>query len=148
MSVALGNGGDAAAPVSGKGGKGPIDFNKARRQDERPRSGIGAMLDKGDSVGVVIPWKWPDPLDGITGNDFEKAAAEIRKGNWRENIQSNEWVGYAVAKALKLDPTKKADKAKAAGLVKIWIKTGALVVVEEQDAKRNVRKFVRVADAA
>jgi hypothetical protein len=153
VSVALGNGdgdgGDAPdAPDSGQQDKGPIDFNKARRQDERPRSGIGAMLDKGDSVGVVIPWKWPDPLDGITGNDFEKAAAEIRKGSWRENIQSNEWVGYAVAKALKLDPTKKADKAKAAGLVKIWLKTGALVAVEEQDAKRNVRKFVRVADAA
>jgi hypothetical protein len=127
LSVDLGNGGEIAVP------SGVIDFNKR---------------DEGDSVGVVVPWKWPDPMDGITGRDFEAAAAEIRKGNWRENIQANDWVGHAVAKALKLDLTKKADKAKAAGLIKIWLKAGSLVVVEEQDAKRNVRKFVRVTDAA
>ena len=24
----------------------------------------------GDSVGVVMPWEWPDPLAGMTGQDF------------------------------------------------------------------------------
>ena len=111
-------------------------------------NGDGGLLDKGDSVGVVVSWKWPDPLDGVTGRDFEAAAAEIRKGSWRENIQSKDWVGYAVAKALKIDLSSKAGKAKVVGLIKVWLKAGSLVVVEDTDPKRNVRKFVKVADAA
>ena len=39
----------------------------------------------GDSVGVVKRWEWPDPLAGMTGQDFEKVAAVIRRGKWREN---------------------------------------------------------------
>jgi hypothetical protein len=136
----------ALAENSGQQDKGPIDFNKARPQDER--SGIGAMLDKGDSVGVVVSWKWPNPLDGVTGADFEAVAKVIRAGRWRESIQAKDWVGRAVAKALKLDLDNKRDKAKAAGLVNIWIKQGSLIVVEEQDDKRMMRKYVRVADAA
>ena len=39
---------------------------------------------EGDNVGVVVSWKWPDPLDGVTGNDFDAAAQAIRAGVWRE----------------------------------------------------------------
>ena len=38
----------------------------------------GHLGGPGDSVGVVTPWKWPDPLDGITGHDFDRAARSIR----------------------------------------------------------------------
>jgi hypothetical protein len=134
----------ALAEHSGQQDKGPIDFNKARRQGER--SGIGAMLDKGDSVGVVVSWKWPDPLDGITGKDFEKAAAAIRAGRWKENVQANDWVGKPIAKALGLDLDSKSGKAKVKGLIKIWLKAGSLVVVEEKDEHRETKKFVKVAD--
>jgi hypothetical protein len=111
-------------------------------------NGDGGLLDKGDSVGVVVSWKWPDPLDGITGDHFVAAAIAIRAGKWRESIQAKDWVGYAVAKALKLDLDSKADKAKAKGLIQAWLKAGNLVVVEEPDANREIRKFVKVADAA
>jgi hypothetical protein len=111
-------------------------------------NGDGGLLDKGDNVGVVTAWKWPDPLDGVTGQDFEAAAIVIRAGRWRENTQAKDWVGRAVAKALKLDLDNRADKAKAAGLVKIWIREGSLIVVEELDEKSMPRKYVQVADAA
>ena len=106
------------------------------------------ILEPGDSVGVVTTWQWPNPLDGITGASFEQAAYEVRKGRWRESIQAKDWVGRPIAKALKLDLDSKSDKAKVAGLIKIWIGTGSLIVVEEQDEKRMLRKFVQVADAA
>jgi hypothetical protein len=109
---------------------------------------LGPNVVGGDSIGVVAPWKWPDPLDGITGRDFDKVAAAIHAGRWRENSQAKDWVGYAVAKALKIDLDSKAGKAKAASLVKYWLKTGALVVVEEPDANRIMRKFVKVSDEA
>ena len=72
----------------------------------------------------------------------------MRKGRWRESIQAKDWVGRPIAKALKLDLDNKSDKAKVAGLIKVWIGTGSLVVVEDQDEKRMFRKFVQVADAA
>jgi hypothetical protein len=102
----------------------------------------------GDDVGVVVPWKWPDPLDGITGMDFEAAANAIRAGRWRESSQAKDWVGRAIAKALALDLDNKSDKAKVSGLIKVWLSQGSLVVVEEMDEKRMPKKFVQVANEA
>jgi hypothetical protein len=114
----------------------------------RLANGDGGSLDNGDNVGVAVKWKWPDPLDGVTGKDFERVAVVIKAARWRESIQAKDWVGRAVAKALKLDLDSKPDKAKVAGLVKIWINQGSLIVVEEPDEKRMPRKYVQVADAA
>jgi hypothetical protein len=111
-------------------------------------NGDGGLLDNSDNVGVAVKWRWPHPLDGVTGADFEAAAKVIRAGRWRESIQAKDWVGYAVAEALGLDRDNKRDRAKAAGLVNIWIKQGILVVVNEPDEKRMMRKYVQVADAA
>jgi AAA domain len=98
----------------------------------------------GDSVGVVTTWEWPDHLAGVTGRDFDKAAAVIRAGKWRADVQAKQWVGLAVAEAMRLDLDKKADKAKVKGLIDIWLKSGALIIVEGEDDKRNPRKFVEV----
>lgn len=40
----------------------------------------------------------------------------------------------------------KSKKAKVAGLIKVWINAGSLVVVEELDGKSMPRKFVQVAN--
>ena len=109
-------------------------------------NGDGGLLDNGDSVGVVVRWKWPDPLDGITGADFEKAAAAIRAGRWKESIQAKDWVGRPIAKALGLDLDSKSGKAKVKGLIQVWLKAGSLVLVEEKDDHRELKNFVKVAD--
>ncbi|QOZ34429.1 AAA family ATPase [Bradyrhizobium sp. CCBAU 53421] len=106
-----------------------------------------ALAPQGDSVGVVVKWKWPDPLDGVSGADFEAAAQSIRAGRWRENPQAKDWVGWPIAKVLGLDlHGNKADKAKVTGLIKIWIGAGNLIVVDELDEKRMTRKYVQVAN--
>jgi hypothetical protein len=101
----------------------------------------------GDSVGVVKRWEWPDPLTGITGSDFEQVAAVIRSTDWRKDSRSADWVGKAVAKALKLDVENKADKAKIVGLLKVWLEAGSLKVVDGFDEQRRKRDFVQVCDA-
>jgi hypothetical protein len=106
----------------------------------------GKIATEGDSVGVVVPWIWPHPLDGISGADFEKAADAIRAGRWKESIQAKDWVGKPIAKALGLDLDSKSDKAKVKGLIQVWLKAGSLVVVEEKDEHRETKKFVKVAD--
>jgi len=100
----------------------------------------------GDNVGVVTAWKWPDPLDGVTGTDFDNAAAAIRAGRWKESVQAKDWVGWPIARALGFDlHGSKSEKAKVKGLIQAWIKAGSLVVVEEKDDHRELKNFVRVA---
>ena len=100
----------------------------------------------GDSVGVVTKWEWPDPLAGMTASDFDKVAAAIKAGKWRENPQANAWAGNAVAVALDLDAADKFDKAKILGMLKVWLKAGSLVVVEGKDENRIMKKFIEVKE--
>jgi hypothetical protein len=55
-------------------------------------------------------------------------------------------VGNAVAKALDLDIEKKTDRAKIIGLLKVWLKSDALEIVEELDEHRELKKFVKVVE--
>lgn len=51
-------------------------------------------------------------------------------------------MGRAVAKALGYDLDDRADKAGVKQLIKYWLGTGALVVVERQTEKREMKEFV------
>jgi AAA domain len=98
----------------------------------------------GDSVGVVVSWTWPDLMADVTVSDLQAVQAIISKGRYRASPQAEEWVGNAVAEALKLDLTKAADKRKATNLLRVWLASGALKKVEEKDDKGMSRPFVVV----
>jgi hypothetical protein len=101
-----------------------------------------------DNVGVVTPWTWPNALDGFSASDLRKAQAAVAKGRWRANPRAADWVGIPVAKALGLDPSRKMDRAKVIGALKIWTANGMFVAVEGTDSTRHVRTFIEVCDAA
>jgi hypothetical protein len=103
---------------------------------------IGVEIGNGDNVVAVTQWKWPNPLAGITADHLQAVQAKIAESRYRGSAQSQDWAGHAVASVLKLNLSNKADKAKAASLLKMWIAKGALRVVEAQDEKRMVRKFI------
>jgi AAA domain len=107
---------------------------------------LGPVVGGGDSIGVVTKWEWPDPLEGVTGRDFERIATEIRAGEWRESAQATKWVGVPVAKALGLKLTLKQHRARVTQLIRTWLGTGALVKVEKLDDRRKKKVFVEVAD--
>jgi hypothetical protein len=107
---------------------------------------LGPNVVGGDSIGVVTKWEWPDVTKDLTGRDFDLVAAAIRGGNWRADAQAKQWVGRAVAKAMGYDLDDRAHKAKVKQLIKYWIGTGALVVVERQTEKRETKEFVEVAE--
>jgi hypothetical protein len=105
--------------------------------------------DRGDNMGVVTAWQWPNPLDGVSGEDFEKAVAVIRAGEWRLNNQAKAWVGHAVAKALGLGDVRRKgiDRARVIAIVNMWVYKGVLVVVERQDpVTRKAKEYVEVAE--
>ena len=107
---------------------------------------IGSQVFLGDSIGVVTKWEWPDVTKDLTGRDFELVAAAIRGGNWRADSQAKQWVGRAVARALGYDLDNHADKGAVKRLIKYWIGTEALVVVERQTEKREMKEFVEIAE--
>jgi AAA domain-containing protein len=107
--------------------------------ENNPFGGVG-----GDSIGVVTKWEWPDATKDLTG----RVASKIRAGRWRYDPQAKQWVGQAVADALGYDLDDRSGKAAVRQLLKYWIGTSALVVVEEQTTNRETKKFVRVAEKA
>lgn len=101
-------------------------------------------LANGDAVGVACSWTPPDLFEGMTGRHLYNVQKAVSEGEWRENIQSGEWVGFPIAAALMLDIENEKDKAKIKRMLKVWLKEGALEVVEKDDKKRMPRKFVVV----
>ncbi|MFB0493628.1 hypothetical protein ABIE45_006284 [Methylobacterium sp. OAE515] len=108
---------------------------------------LGNGPDGGDHVAAVEPWCWPDMLEGVTVEDLRKAQRAIGAGRWRENAQAKDWAGLAIAEALAIE-LDVAGKARVKAMLKTWIGTGMLVVVEGLYEKRNKRSFIEVGEGA
>ena len=111
-------------------------------------NGDDGPFDNSDHVAVAEPWKWPDALEDITPADLRAVQNAVAAGRWRQNNQAADWVGKAVAAALRLDVNSKAHRAKIGALIKVWLSTNMLVVVEGQDEKRRPRTFIEVGQWA
>lgn len=109
---------------------------------------LGNGPNGGDSVGVAIPAKLPDPFEDITLDHLRAVQAKVGSGGWRADVQAADWVGKAVAEVVGLDVGKASDKAKAKALIKTWIGNNALRVVERKNEKRVVKSYVEVGEAA
>lgn len=98
----------------------------------------------GDHIQVVTPWQWPSALEGVTVSDLRAAQTAVADGKWRKDVQSPDWVGIAIAGALKLDADNPADKEKIKSLLKTWIANKMFVEALDRDDKGKMRPFVRV----
>jgi hypothetical protein len=105
----------------------------------------GVRCAEDDEVGVVTRWQPPDAFAGLTSHDWDKVAAVVRRGEWRESARSPNWVGLAIAEALGLNADLPADKGRVKRLLKGYLKAGSLVVVEKMDANRHARQYIEVA---
>lgn len=103
----------------------------------------------GDVVGVVTQWEWPDPLADVSVEMLRAAQRAVAAGGpWRADTQAKDWVGHPIGRAIKVDTTSKAGKAKVAALIKTWIATGMFIEVEGKDSKRMPRTFIEVGEFA
>lgn len=100
---------------------------------------------RGDSVGVVMPWTWPDRSGAVTLDDVRTIQEAIAVGDWRSNVQSDaKWAGKVVADVLDLDLADPAAKASAKTILKALIDDGSLKLVGCRDDTRKLRTFVKV----
>jgi hypothetical protein len=105
-------------------------------------NGRGAMPE--DSIGVVTPWTWPDPSEGIKPDDIFAIQEVVAAGEWRDSTQATNWVGNAVAEALHLDLSEPCGRATAKALIRSLLANGHLRTTRRRDASRKERTFVEV----
>lgn len=106
--------------------------------------GNGMDHHPGDSIAVAVPWTLPNPFDDVTAQHLERVKNVIDGGEWRENAQSAQWAGHAVAQVLGLDADNKADKGRIKSILRQWISNGALKVERRMDKTRQERPFIVV----
>jgi AAA domain len=112
------------------------------------RKFVSVELGNGDSVGAVTPWQMPSAFDGMTAADLLKVQKKIAEGEWRENVQSAEWAGKAVAEVLGLDLSEPKARADIKTMLQTWIKNGVLKVSIRRALDRKERKFIEVGQWA
>lgn len=109
---------------------------------------LGNGADGGDSLPVVVPWMPPDAFDGVSVSHLRAVQERLASGEYRKNVQAKPWAGEAVADVLGLDLGRKADKARAAELLRIWEANGAIATEMKQDGRREQRPFLVVGQWA
>ena len=87
-------------------------------------------------------------MSDVTVSDLRALQSVISNGRYRASPQATDWVGKAVAEAMRLDLNKPSDKRKATNLLKVWVSSGALKCVEERDEGDIDRPFIVVGEWA
>lgn len=97
-----------------------------------------------DEVGVATEWHKPSALEGVTAADLQRVKIAVSAGQWREDIRASNWVGNAIGGCLGVDVDEPQGRARVRAMLKTWLKTGALEVVQGFDESRRQRAFVIV----
>jgi hypothetical protein len=108
---------------------------------------LSVQTPNGHYIGAVQPWKWPDAFDGVSKEDARKvqlAISHMEDDPPLESVQSSRWAGHIVARILGLDLEDKADKARVQNMLRTWVKTNVLTVVEVRNprAGRDVKAII------
>ena len=100
---------------------------------------IGVQIANGEWIGVCISMKKPDHFDSITTKDAMRVQRVVGKqaesDPYRENVQSKQWVGVAIAQELGLDIDEQAVKTRVKAIVRTWVKTDVLRIDKVQDGR-------------
>jgi hypothetical protein len=100
---------------------------------------IGVQIANGEWIGVCISMKKPDHFDSITTKDAMRVQRVVGKqaesDPYRENVQSKQWVGIAIAQELGLDIDEQAVKTRVKAIVRTWVKTDVLRIDKVQDGR-------------
>lgn len=101
---------------------------------------VDIRLANGDQVASVEPWSWPDAFNGVSAADARRVQLAIdamADDPPRESSQSKQWAGHVVARVLGLDLDDKAAESQVKSMLRAWIKSRALEVVQVRDSRNG-----------
>ena len=93
---------------------------------------------------MACPWQWPDLFSGISLNKTKEVQKRVSEGQWRLDPRSENWVGNTISTVLDINPDDDGGKKRLSKIIKQWVATDVLRVVEIEDNQRRPRKFVEV----
>ena len=104
-------------------------------------------LVNGDHVAVASPWSPPDPFKGVTTIDMELARTLASTGEYRADMRSPKWIGFALASHFGLSLSHKGhrdpkDLARIKTILEMWLKNKVLEIDERKDEDGKDRSFV------
>jgi hypothetical protein len=105
------------------------------------------ILPQGDEVACCSRWKPPDPFFGVSTTDMLDCRRLTQTGTYRLDSRSHDWIGYAVAKRLRINVVPGAENdakelARLKQILQVWFKNKVFETEEREDHHRNKRRFV------
>lgn len=106
--------------------------------------GNGLLGADGDSIGVAVPWRWPQFTPNIPEEKMRALGMALTGHDWRYDHQADEWIGHQFATLLGFDA--KRDKRYIETLVRQLLSDGALEQFTGRTNRRKECKCIRVKD--
>jgi hypothetical protein len=145
---------------------GKVNMTKSTRSQwrrfESVNLGNGKGLAKtGDSVGVVVPWRWPS-ADSLAGRaEAERAAlvadvpadqlagikVRLDNSDHKAHELAKHWAGNLVAEVLGIDLKAEGERKRVKDMLAAWIDAGELEIVTLKDHNRRDAQHIKPACA-
>lgn len=96
------------------------------------------MIKTGDEIGVVEAWRWPSKSHVtafVSAEELEAIKRKMKSSNCRESVQANDWAGYKVAEALRINLTDAAEKKRVKRMLYAWKEAGHFTLEQRPDYK-------------
>jgi hypothetical protein len=107
-----------------------------------------------EQVACAISWKPPNPFDGVTTGVGKVVRGMVKRGSYRTNSQSPQWLGWAMAPLLGMKarhddkPKDKSAVFKLNKILKKWEENSVLAIETQDDEKGTPRKFYVVGSVS
>lgn len=125
---------------NGKANMGPLDKAVWLHIDPIPLGNATAELTE-DEVAVVVSWRPPEPLEGLSTVEIIAIQNLAQQGKYRTDSRAKEWFGLILAKHLNV-PASATNRLK--NIISQLIAKKYLAVKKQQDNHRNERDYIVV----
>ena len=101
---------------------------------------ISVDIPNGDNVGVVTEWVYPaETVTEIPDAICTQIQTDIAKKEYRAAAQSPDWVGYLVARILKIDVSKKPGKAAVGRTLETLYNKNVITAADGETGRHKVK---------
>jgi hypothetical protein len=94
---------------------------------------VGPSGQESDKIGVVVPWKMPKALDGLTVEHLDKLLAAMGDELFPVSPRASDWLGYTLARIIVINPDEDRERLKT--ILDAYEKAGAITRTERKNPK-------------